>query len=119
MIQKIKIPAFLNNIELLTKKNNHFRNVIYTSDNLQLVLMSLKPGEKIGGEIHSDVDQFFRIEIGRGEVTIGVNKYEITKGDVVIIPKGIFHNIRNTGMSALKLYTLYSPPEHEQGEIVR
>ena len=115
MIKKKKLPIFLEDIEVLTKNNRHFRNVIYTSNNLQLVLMNLNPGQEIGGEIHLNVDQFFRVETGKGEVTIETDTYEINAGDVLIVPKGTYHNVRNTGLIALKLYTLYSPPQHKQG----
>lgn len=116
MIQK-KIPIFLNNIEKLTKNNKYFRNVIYTSCNLQLVLMILKPGKEIGNEIHRKTDQFFRIENGEGELIIQDKIYKIKKGDAIVIPKGTYHNIKNTTNKILKLYTIYSPPKHKQGLI--
>ena len=115
MLKKKKLPIFLDNIEEITNHNSHFRNVIYTSSNLQLVLMSLKPGEEIGEEVHSNVDQFFRIETGKGELVISNKTYKISEGDAIIVPKGTYHNVRNTGLIALKLYTLYSPPQHRQG----
>lgn len=113
--KKKKPPIFLDDIEVLTKNNKYFRNVIYTSSNLQLVLMTLIPGEEIGQEIHSNVDQFFRIENGKGELVIADNVYEINPGDAIIVPKGTYHNVRNTGSVTLKLYTIYSPPNHKQG----
>ncbi len=115
MLKKKKLPIFLDNIEEITNNNSYFRNVIYTSSNLQLVLMSLKPGEEIGEEVHSNVDQFFRIETGKGELVIGNKTYKIGEGDAIIVPKGTYHNVRNTGLIVLKLYTLYSPPQHRQG----
>lgn len=119
MQEKIKIPIFLDNIEILTKNNDFFRNVIFTSHNLQLVLMSLKPGREIGKEIHRTVDQFFRIETGKGELISGNTIYEIKAGDAIVIPMGTDHNIKNTGNVILKLYTLYSPPKHKQGLITK
>ena len=101
--------------EEITNHNKHFRNVIYTSSNLQLVLMSLNPGEEIGEEVHSNVDQFFRIESGKGELIIENKAYIISDGDAIIVPKGTYHNIRNVGTTPLKIYTLYSPPQHKQG----
>jgi mannose-6-phosphate isomerase-like protein (cupin superfamily) len=115
--KKKKLPIFIDDIEKLTKQNKHFRNVIYTSSNLQLVLMTLEVGEQIGQEVHSNVDQFFRIESGKGELIIGNDVYEIGDGDGIIVPKGTYHNIKNVGMTPLKLYTLYSPPNHKQGLI--
>lgn len=115
--QKKKLPVYLNNIETLVRKNNYFRNVIYTSTNLQLVLMCLMPNEEIGEEVHSNVDQFFRIESGKGQLIIDNTIYKISDGDVIIVPKGTYHNIRNTGINPLKFYTLYSPPQHKQGTI--
>ena len=115
LTKKKKLPIFLDNIEEITNHNKHFRNVIYTSSNLQLVLMSLNPGEEIGEEVHSNVDQFFRIESGKGELIIENKAYRISDGDAVIVPKGTYHNIRNVGITPLKIYTLYSPPQHKQG----
>ncbi len=115
--KKKKLPIFIDNIETATKNNRYFRNIIYTSSNLQLVLMTLAPNEEIGEEVHSNVDQFFRIESGKGELIIDNAVYEISDGVGIIIPKGTYHNIRNIGSTALKLYTLYSPPQHKQGTI--
>lgn len=117
LTKKKKLPIFLDNLEEITTHNKHFRHVIYTSNNLQLVLMSLNSGEEIGEEVHSNVDQFFRIETGKGEIVADNKVYRISDGDGILIPKGTVHNIRNTGTSALKLYTLYSPPQHKQGSI--
>jgi mannose-6-phosphate isomerase-like protein (cupin superfamily) len=107
------------NIEEDTKKNNNYREVLFTG-NLQLVLMSLKPLQEIGMEMHDDADQFFRIESGTGQIEIGKNKTEmdrtekITDGTALVIPKGTWHNIKNTSSTDdLKLYTVYSPPQHK------
>lgn len=107
---------YINNIEKLTLENNNFRKVIYTAKHSQLVLMSLKPGEDIGEEVHDTLDQFFRFEKGTGKVIIEGVESEITDGSAVIIPSGTLHNIINTSQTdSLKLYTIYSPPNHADG----
>ncbi len=108
--------GFLENIEELSKKNSDFRRVLYTAKNSQLVIMSLSPGEDIGEEIH-DVDQFFRIETGFGEAVLAGKKQIVSDGFAVIVPAGTRHNIKNTGDQPMKLYTLYSPPNHLDGTI--
>ena len=105
------------NIESLTKENNYFRQVLYTAEHMQLVMMSLLPGEEIGMETHDENDQFFRFEKGKGQVIINGNKYEVTDGDVIVIPCGSEHNVINTGDSDLKMYTIYSPAHHKDGII--
>jgi mannose-6-phosphate isomerase-like protein (cupin superfamily) len=112
------MKGFNANIEQLTLKNNNFRKVLYTSKHMQLVLMSLLPGEEIGEEIHDENDQFFRFEQGNGQCFIDDNKYEVSDGDVIIIPSGAKHNVINTGSDSLKMYTIYAPPHHKDG-IVR
>jgi mannose-6-phosphate isomerase-like protein (cupin superfamily) len=107
--------GFESNIEKDTLENDDFRKVLYTGKNLQLVLMILKPGEEIGSEKHETIDQFFRFEEGTGKCIINKTEYKITNGDVVIIPAGSQHNIINTGKSPLKMYTIYSPPNHKDG----
>jgi len=100
-------------LESHTEKNSDFRRVLYTGKNSQLVLMSLAPGEEIGSEVHSNIDQFFRFEKGEGVVMIGGVKHNVHDGDGVIVPAGAHHNVINTSeRAALKLYTIYSPPEH-------
>lgn len=107
------------NIEKETLANNNFRKVLYTGKHSQLVLMSLLPKEEIGMEVHLRNDQFFRFEKGKGKCIIDGNKYYVGNGDVIIVPAGAHHNIINTsGTDKLKLYTLYSPPNHKDG-IVR
>jgi len=106
-----------SNIEKETIQNNNFRKVLYTGKNLQLVLMSLKPGEDIGEEIHKN-DQFFRVEEGNGKVIINNVEYKIKDGSGIIVPAGVNHNIINTGESALKLYTIYGSPHHKDGVIL-
>ena len=100
-------------IEDLTLKNSYFRQVLYTGKYAQLVLMSLKPGEDIGMEVHDTVDQFFRFEKGEGKVIIDGTEYQVKDGDVIIVPAKSQHNVINISKNEdLKLYTLYSPPNH-------
>lgn len=111
---------FVGNIEDLTIKNNNFRKVLFTAKKCQLVLMSLKPLEDIGMETHRGVDQFIRIEKGHGVVILNGKKMEIKDGSAIVIPAGIEHNVINTSKRiALKLYTIYSPPEHPEGTIIK
>lgn len=105
------------NIEEETLNNEDFRRVLYTGENLQLVLMSLKPGEEIGMETHDTIDQFFRFEAGTGTCIINQAEYEVADGDSIIIPAGSEHNIINTGDDELKMYTIYSPPNHQDGVV--
>jgi mannose-6-phosphate isomerase-like protein (cupin superfamily) len=111
------MKGFVGNIEKLTVESADFRRVVYTGRHLQLVLMTLKPGEEIGAEVHEEHDQFFRVEAGRGEVTIDGVKHAIEDDDAVIVPAGARHNVRNTGTEPLALYTLYGPPEHREGVV--
>ena len=100
-------------LESETLKNSDFRRVLYTGKHSQLVLMSLAPGEEIGMEVHSHLDQFFRLEKGEGIVIIDGNEHKVKDGSGVIVPAGAQHNVVNTSnKAALKLYTIYSPPEH-------
>ncbi len=112
------MKGFNANIEQLTLANENFRKVLYTSTHMQLVLMSLLPGQEIGEEIHKENDQFFRFEQGTGKCVIDGNEYVVTDGDAIIIPSGAKHNVINTGVDALKMYTIYAPPHHKDG-IVR
>lgn len=111
------MKGFVGNIENLTDDNSNFRRVLYTGKNLQLVLMSLKPGEEIGEEVHTGTDQFFRVEKGKGEVRINGEPTKIKDGDAVLVPAGARHNIVNTGAEPLRLYTLYAPPQHRDGTV--
>lgn len=105
-------------LEQETKRNPDFRRVLYTGKRSQLVLMSLKPGEEIGEETHEDVDQFFRFETGEGKVIIDGVEHPVKDGNGVIVPAGARHNVVNTSKRAnLRLYTIYSPPEHQDGVI--
>lgn len=106
------------NIEQDTLANTNYRNVVYTATNCQLVLMSLKPGEEIGMEIHEDGDQFFRFESGEGKVIVDDTEYMVKDGDCVIVPMGAKHNVINTSTTEdLKLYTIYAPPHHKVGTV--
>ena len=110
--------GFVINIEEATKENDNFRKVLYTAKHSQLVLMSLKPGEEIGEEVHNNLDQFFRFEEGEGKVVIEGEEFQIKDGFAVVIPAGTKHNIINTSSEMpLKLYTIYSPPNHQDGTI--
>lgn len=111
------MKGYKDNIEKATVENTNFRKVLYTGKYSQLVLMSLKPGEEIGSEVHSDVDQFFRFEEGSGQLIIDDNTYEVAADDAGIVPAGARHNVINTGETDLKLYTIYSPPEHKDKTI--
>lgn len=107
--------GYHDDIEQQTIGNDDFRRVLYTGKTLQLVLMTLQPGEEIGSEVHDDRDQFFRFEEGAGKVHIDDNIYDVVDGSGVIVPAGARHNVRNTGDAPLKMYTLYGPPEHLDG----
>jgi mannose-6-phosphate isomerase-like protein (cupin superfamily) len=111
------MKGFLANIEDLTETNTDFRRVLYTGRNLQLVLMSLRPGEEIGLETHGDRDQFFRVEAGAGEVWIDGAKTAVKADDAFVVPAGAEHNVVNTGPEPLRLYTIYGPPEHRDGVV--
>jgi len=112
------LKGFTTDIESATKANTNFRKVLYTAKHSQLVLMSLRPNEEIGMEVHPDNDQFFRFEMGQGKCIIDGNEYLIKDGDVVIVPAGAQHNVINvSGTQELKLYTLYSPAHHKDGVV--
>jgi mannose-6-phosphate isomerase-like protein (cupin superfamily) len=119
-IKEVKaMTGFVGNIENLTLKNNYFREVLFTGKYAQLVVMCLQPGEEIGNEVHGTVDQFFRIEEGEAKFVFGGMEEHIVHGsDAVIVPAGTWHNVINTSKSKqLKLYTVYSPPNHPDGTI--
>lgn len=100
------------NIDRATVQNSFYRRVLYTNRKMQLVVMSLRPGEEIGREKHPHTSQFIRVERGRGLAIIGRKKYRLKPDSAVIIPPGKWHNIINTGRRPLQLYTIYTPPEH-------
>ncbi|TSC93816.1 MAG: mannose-6-phosphate isomerase [Candidatus Berkelbacteria bacterium Licking1014_85] len=105
------MQGYVEDIEELTLENNNFRKVLYTAKNCQLVVMNIKVGEEIGEEIHT-LDQFLRVEKGTGKAIIDGNETEISDGFAIVVPAGAKHNVINTGDADLKLYTIYSPPNH-------
>lgn len=109
--------GFVDNIESRTRQNSDFRRVLYTAKHMQLVLMSLKPGEDIGEEVHQDADQFFRVEEGQGEVWIDGAKTNIKSEFAIIVPAGARHNVINTGNTPLRIYTIYAAPHHRDGTV--
>ena len=111
------MKGYVDNIEQATIANGDFRRVLYTGHNLQLVVMSINPGEEIGAEVHDDRDQFFRIESGEGIISIDGVDHSVRDDDAVIVPQGARHNVRATGSTPLKLYTIYAPPEHIDGTV--
>jgi len=111
------MTGFTTNIEKDTLENDNFRKVLYTAKNMQLVVMSLLVGEEIGIETHPDHDQFIRVDKGSAKAILNGEESELSDGSCVIIPAGVEHNIVNTGSDKLKLYTIYSPPEHPNGRV--
>jgi mannose-6-phosphate isomerase-like protein (cupin superfamily) len=113
------MTGFYGNIEQQTVENSYFRKVLYTGKHLQLVVMSLRGGEEIGNEVHPDVDQFFRIEEGEARFVLNNHEEQLAKdGDAVVVPAGTWHNvINNSATEPLKLYTVYTPPQHPDGTI--
>jgi mannose-6-phosphate isomerase-like protein (cupin superfamily) len=105
--------GYCEDIEEATIANNDFRRVLYTGEHLQLVAMSLAPGEEIGEEVHEDRDQFFRFEEGEGVVVIDGQENKVEDNFAVIVPAGCKHNVKNTSDEPLQFYTLYGPPEHK------
>ena len=114
--KEVVAKGFVQNIEDKSAKNANFRQVLYTAKNCQLVVMSLKPKEDIGEEVHT-VDQFFRIEEGTGATIINGKRTTVESGFGIVIPAGAKHNVVNTGSAPLKLYSIYSPPQHKDGTI--
>lgn len=111
--------GYIANIEQRTEDNRDFRRVVFTGPNLQLVLMSLEPGEEIGEEVHEHTDQFFRVEEGKGSIVIDGKESWIDDDMAVVVPAGARHNLKNVGSKTLKLYTLYAPPQHPDGTVHR
>jgi mannose-6-phosphate isomerase-like protein (cupin superfamily) len=112
------LTGYNDNIEKLTLDNGHFRQVLFTGQHAQLVLMSLRPGEEIGMEAHDTIDQFFRFEKGEGKVIQNGEEQIVGDGSAVIVQAGTNHNVINTSQTEdLKLYTIYSPPNHPDGTI--
>jgi mannose-6-phosphate isomerase-like protein (cupin superfamily) len=110
--------GYVTNIESDTLTNEDYRRVLFTGPNTQLVLMTLRPGDEIGLETHTGHDQFIRVEAGTGYVQLNDERHELRDGSAVVIPSGTEHNVVNTSRTdALRLYTLYSPPEHRDGTV--
>jgi mannose-6-phosphate isomerase-like protein (cupin superfamily) len=115
--------GWVENIETVTRENDNFRTVVFTGDHTQLTLMRLQPGEDIGWEAHEGIDQFLRVEQGTGRVELGRSKdsvdetYEVGPDWAIVVPSGVWHNLVNTGTEEVKLYSLYSPPEHPDGTV--
>jgi mannose-6-phosphate isomerase-like protein (cupin superfamily) len=115
--------GWLADIEKLTLDNNNFRTVVYTGDHTQLTLMRLAPGEDIGWETHGHLDQFLRVEQGQARIDLGRGEdsvdesHEVSDDWALIVPAGVWHNVVNTGQEEVKLYSLYSPPEHADGTV--
>jgi mannose-6-phosphate isomerase-like protein (cupin superfamily) len=115
--------GWVADVEQATLENTNFRTVLFTGEHTQLTVMSLKPGEEIGWEAHHDIDQFLRLEQGRGRVEFGTTEdavdetHEVEDDWAIIVPAGTWHNVVNTGDEELKLYSLYSPPEHPDGTV--
>ena len=110
------MKGYILNIEAETLKNTDYRRVLYTAKNSQLVLMSIKPGDAIGEEVHH-LDQFIRIEGGSGKAVMDGEEHDLCTDHAIIVPAGMRHNVINTGDVDLKLYTIYSPPEHKDGVV--
>jgi len=111
------MSGYFTHLEDATVENDNFRTVVYTAPNCQLVLMSLLPQEQIGEEVHQ-LDQFIRVEAGQGKSIIDDEEHELVDGDAIVVPAGAKHNIINTSATEkLKLYTVYSPPQHKDGTI--
>ncbi len=110
------MKGYLQDIEAIATASQDFRRVLYTAKYCQLVVMSLKPQEDIGAEVHK-LDQFFRVEQGRGEAVLDGVRTRIQAGHAVVVPAGARHNIINTGTEPLKLYTIYAPPNHRDGVV--
>lgn len=111
------MTGYVANIEDLTKDNNNFRQVLFTGKRMQLVVMSLLPGEEIGLEVHPETDQFFRVEEGKVKVIMNGEENILEEEMVAIVPAGTSHNVINVGEEVVKIYTIYTPPEHADGTI--
>jgi mannose-6-phosphate isomerase-like protein (cupin superfamily) len=112
------MTGYVGKIEELTLKNKNFRKVLFTSKYMQLVVMCLDPQEDIGVEVHKKVDQFFRVDSGKGKIIMDGKTTKFSDGYAMIVPAGTEHNIINTSKSKkLKLYTLYTPPQHPDGKV--
>jgi mannose-6-phosphate isomerase-like protein (cupin superfamily) len=115
----MEMTGYVGAIERATLENGFFRQVLFTGTYAQLVVMALQPGEEIGNEVHGDVDQFFRIEAGQAKFVFGdTEEHVVGDGDAVVVPAGTYHNVINASSDEpLKLYTIYSPPNHPEGTV--
>ena len=113
------MTGFIGNIEDRTEWNQDFRRVLFTGAQMQIVLMAVGPGDELGEEVHPDTDQFFRIEEGKGEIWIEGERTPVEEDMAIVVPAGARHNLKNTGHKALKLYTVYAPPQHPDGTVHR
>ena len=114
------MAGYVTNIEDKTLENDNFREVLFTAPGIQLVLMTIGVGDEIGLETHDDVDQFIRVESGEGKAILGGREHALEDGSAVVIPRGTEHNIVNVSKSEpLKLYSIYTPPEHPDGTVHR
>jgi len=113
------MTGYVGSIESATLENAYFRQVLFTGKHAQLVVMCLQPGEQIGNEMHPNVDQFFRIEQGEAKFVFNeTEEHRVRDADAVVVPAGTYHNVINTSKTtALKLYTIYSPPNHPDGTV--
>lgn len=111
------MKGFIDDLEKRTEGNEDFRHVVFTGTRMQLVLMTLQPGEEIGEEIHTGTDQFFRLEEGEGEVVMDGRATRVEEDFGFVVPAGTRHNVRNTGHKPMKLYTIYAPPQHADGTV--
>lgn len=117
--------GWVENIETLTRENTNFRTVLYTGEHSQLTVMSVPPGGEVGWEAHTHLDQFLRLEQGQARVDFGLTSdqvdesHEIEDDWALIVPAGVWHNVVNVGEEAVKLYSIYSPPEHPAGTVHR
>ncbi len=117
------MTGWVGDIEKKTIENTNFRQVLFTGEHMQLTVMRLAPGEEIGWEMHDDLDQFLRIEQGRGRLDLGKTgdavdeSHDVQDDWAIIVPGRTWHNVVNTGSSDLKLYSLYAPPEHPDGTV--
>ncbi|MFN3651463.1 MAG: cupin domain-containing protein [Armatimonadota bacterium] len=112
------MSGYVINIEEKSLENGYFREVLFTAPHSQLVVMALQPGEEIGLEVHDGIDQFLRVESGEGKAILNGEEHVLADGSAVVVPAGTEHNVVNTSTSQpLKLYTLYTPPEHPDGTV--
>ena len=119
------MPGWIGDMERETLDNTTFRTVVFTGEHTQLTVMSIEPGDDIGREVHPDHDQFIRIEQGTARVELSRSEHEVEETHdaeadwAIIVPAGVWHNVVNTGSETLKVYSLYSPPEHPDGTVHR